>query len=71
MNFRFQIQPLRVTLLRTLVPRYRFANATAPLTAVTHGVLGSPQVKQVAWKPPDAHRLATALGVSPSHIGRG
>ncbi|MEH2297961.1 MAG: hypothetical protein V7K88_02515 [Nostoc sp.] len=30
-------QALRVTLLRTLVPRYRFANATAALTAVAHG----------------------------------
>ena len=29
--------PLRVTLLRTLVPRYRFANATATLTPVAYG----------------------------------
>ncbi|WP_375510513.1 hypothetical protein [uncultured Nostoc sp.] len=45
LDFRFQIQSLllsktlheRVTLLRTLVPRYRFANATAALTAVAPG----------------------------------
>ncbi|MEH2011680.1 hypothetical protein [Nostoc sp.] len=30
-------EALRVTLLRTLVPRYRFANANAALTAVAHG----------------------------------
>ena len=30
-------QALRVTLLRTLVPRYRNAYATAALTAVAHG----------------------------------
>ncbi|MEH2462634.1 hypothetical protein [Nostoc sp.] len=45
-------QALRVTLVPTLVPRYRCANSSRSWEATA--VDGFPGIKQVAWKPPTA-----------------